>query len=181
MRREQASPRMGDASPRLGAAPPCSPGALAKAAAPRGSSSESGADFCHLHQPSRHLSTTDSKTRPHPSPPTLQPPNPPTMPPLRPPTHLLKRTSLLFPPHPTRHVPRSARTLASTHPPDVSEHPSPDTASHESHYDPPSGWLFGVPPGEKYKNEGWENTWVYGFWGSLLFGVVAYAYKPDTS
>ncbi|CAD6569839.1 MAG: hypothetical protein ASARMPREDX12_003095 [Alectoria sarmentosa] len=63
----------------------------------------------------------------------------------------------------------------------VSEHPSPDTASHESHYDPPSGWLFGVPPGEKYKNEGWENSWVYGFWGSLLLGIVAYAYKPDTS
>ncbi|MCJ1273584.1 hypothetical protein MMC21_001377 [Puttea exsequens] len=76
--------------------------------------------------------------------------------------------------HPTR-------TLASTHPPEVSEHPSPDTASHESHYDPPSGWLFGVPPGQKYEKEGWETTWVYGFWGSLLFGVVAYAYKPDTS
>ena len=73
------------------------------------------------------------------------------------------------------------RTHASTHPPDVSEHPSPDTASHDSHFDPPSGWLFGVPPGEKYKEEGWEKTWVYGFWGSLLFGVVAYAYKPDTS
>ena len=73
------------------------------------------------------------------------------------------------------------RTNASTHPPDVSEHPSPDTASHDSHFDPPSGWLFGVPPGEKYKEEGWEKTWVYGFWGSLLFGVVAYAYKPDTS
>ncbi|KAK3176401.1 hypothetical protein OEA41_007724 [Lepraria neglecta] len=73
------------------------------------------------------------------------------------------------------------RSLASTHPSDVSEHPSPDTASHESHYDPPTGWLFGVPPGEKYKEEGWEKTWVWGFWGSLAFGVVAYAYKPDTS
>ncbi|KAM0794592.1 ESSS subunit of NADH:ubiquinone oxidoreductase-domain-containing protein [Usnea florida] len=109
------------------------------------------------------------------------------MPPLRPPTHLSRPPSLFFS-HPTRYsslpLPRpfsASRTLASTHPPDVSEHPSPDTASHESHYDPPSGWLFGVPPGEKYKNEGWENTWVYGFWGSLALGVVAYAYKPDTS
>ncbi|CAF9934089.1 hypothetical protein IMSHALPRED_009587 [Imshaugia aleurites] len=108
------------------------------------------------------------------------------MPPLRPPIHLSRPTSLLFSQHPARHFPPprpspAARTLASTHPPDASEHPSPDTASHESHYDPPSGWLFGVPPGEKYKNEGWENTWVYGFWGSLLLGIVAYAYKPDTS
>ena len=72
------------------------------------------------------------------------------------------------------------RTLASSshHPPEASEH---SDSQHESHYDPPSGWLFGVPPGEKYQKEGWENTWVYGFWGSILFGVVAYAYKPDTS
>ncbi|MCJ1252562.1 hypothetical protein MMC24_000368 [Lignoscripta atroalba] len=54
-------------------------------------------------------------------------------------------------------------------------------AHHEDHYDPPSGWLFGVPPGEKYKKEGWENIWVYGFFGSLLMAVVAYAYKPDSS
>jgi len=53
--------------------------------------------------------------------------------------------------------------------------------AHGSHYDPPSGWLFGVPPDEKYKKEGWENIWVYGFWGSLGLAVVAYAYKPDSS
>ncbi|KAF2496746.1 hypothetical protein BU16DRAFT_447543, partial [Lophium mytilinum] len=51
----------------------------------------------------------------------------------------------------------------------------------EDHYDPPSGWLFGVRPGEKYQNEGWEKVWVYGFFGSLALGVVGYAYKPDTS
>ncbi|MCJ1407003.1 hypothetical protein MMC19_001073 [Ptychographa xylographoides] len=56
-----------------------------------------------------------------------------------------------------------------------------DHGAHESHYDPPSGWLFGIPPGETYKKEGWENVWVYGFWGSLGLAVVAYAYKPDTS
>jgi len=53
--------------------------------------------------------------------------------------------------------------------------------AHEDHYEPPSGWLFGVPPGEKYKTEGWEAIWVYGFWGSLALAVVAYAFKPDTS
>jgi hypothetical protein len=37
-----------------------------------------------------------------------------------------------------------------------------------------------VRPGEKYQNEGWEKVWVYGFFGSLALGVVAYAYKPDT-
>lgn len=55
-----------------------------------------------------------------------------------------------------------------------------DTHAHEDHYDQPSGWLFGVKPGEKYENEGWENMWYYGFFGSLLFGVVGYCYKPDT-
>ena len=52
--------------------------------------------------------------------------------------------------------------------------------AHEDHYDPPNGWLFGVKPGEKYENEGWENVWFYGFFGSMLFGVVGYCYKPDT-
>ena len=109
---------------------------------------------------------------------------PPPMPPHRPlhitclaPQLLQTSTRRLGP----IYLQQQQRTHASTHPPDVSEHPSPDTASHDSHFDPPSGWLFGVPPGEKYKEEGWEKTWVYGFWGSILFGVVAYAYKPDTS
>jgi hypothetical protein len=52
--------------------------------------------------------------------------------------------------------------------------------AHEDHYDPPGGWLFGVKPGQQYENEGWENVWFYGFFGSLLFGVVGYCYKPDT-
>ncbi len=54
-------------------------------------------------------------------------------------------------------------------------------SSSSSHYDPPSGWLWGVPPGEKKEKEGWEGMWVYGMYGSLLVGVVAYAYKPDSS
>lgn len=51
----------------------------------------------------------------------------------------------------------------------------------ESHYDPPTGWLFGVKPGEKYQKEGWENIFIYGFFGSVLFGGVGYAFKPDSS
>ncbi|KAB5566570.1 ESSS subunit of NADH:ubiquinone oxidoreductase-domain-containing protein [Coniochaeta sp. 2T2.1] len=54
-------------------------------------------------------------------------------------------------------------------------------ASHGSQYDPPTGWLFGVKPGEKYKPEGWENIFFYGFCGSLAVFAVAYAFKPDTS
>ncbi|KAF7160944.1 hypothetical protein CNMCM5623_006506 [Aspergillus felis] len=54
-------------------------------------------------------------------------------------------------------------------------------ADHGNHYDPPTGWLFGVKPGQKYVKEGWENIWYYGFIGSLLAGGVAYIFKPDTS
>jgi len=46
--------------------------------------------------------------------------------------------------------------------------------------DPPTGWLFGVKPGEQYQKEGWEGVWYWGFFGSLAFAVVAYAFKPDT-
>jgi hypothetical protein len=54
-------------------------------------------------------------------------------------------------------------------------------ADHGDHYDPPTGWLFGVKPGQKYVKEGWENIWYYGFIGSLLAAGVAYIFKPDTS
>lgn len=53
-------------------------------------------------------------------------------------------------------------------------------SSHEDHYDPPGGWLWGIKPGEKYEKEGWENVWYYGFFGSMAFGVIGYCYKPDT-
>lgn len=52
--------------------------------------------------------------------------------------------------------------------------------SHEEHYDPPGGWLWGIKPGEKSEKEGWENILYYGFFGSLAFGVIGYCYKPDT-
>lgn len=48
-------------------------------------------------------------------------------------------------------------------------------------YDPPTGWLFGVRPGEKYKKEGWEELMFYGFGGSLVLFAIACAFKPDTS
>ena len=70
--------------------------------------------------------------------------------------------------------PALRKTLSSTPPRKAEE------AHHEDHYDPPSGWLWGVKPGEKYEPEGWENVWFYGFFGSLLFGIVGYCYKPDT-
>ena len=52
---------------------------------------------------------------------------------------------------------------------------------HEDMYDPPTGWLFGVPPGEKPKKEGWETISYIGIVGVLFGAGVAYAYKPDTS
>lgn len=123
------------------------------------------------------------------------------MPPFRPPTRALHAsTTSSMPkssarlPLPSRLVPcQKSRTLASSSTtPASSESAQHGEASthedshggphgHESHYDPPGGWLFGVKPGEKYQKEGWENAFVYGFWGSLLVTAVAYAYKPDTS
>ncbi|KAJ5815004.1 hypothetical protein N7474_006781 [Penicillium riverlandense] len=54
-------------------------------------------------------------------------------------------------------------------------------ADHGDHYDPPTGWLFGVKPGQKYEKEGWEGVWYWGFIGSLVVAGVAYVFKPDTS
>ena len=74
----------------------------------------------------------------------------------------------------TNTVARTSRPFTSTALRKAGDH------AHDDHFDPPGGWLFGVKPGEKYENEGWENVWFYGFYGSLLFGVVGYCYKPDT-
>ena len=79
----------------------------------------------------------------------------------------------------------STRALSSSPAHQSAEHGSNDHGGHggghESHYDPPGGWLWGIPPGEQYQKEGWENTFVYGYCGTLLIGLVLYAYKPDTS
>jgi hypothetical protein len=74
---------------------------------------------------------------------------------------------------PTTTTATTTRAFSST--------PKQLASSHESQYDPPTGWLFGVKPGEKYKNEGWEPLFFYGFCGSLIVFAVAYAFKPDTS
>jgi hypothetical protein len=37
-----------------------------------------------------------------------------------------------------------------------------------------------VPPGQKYKKEGWEGIMFWGFGGSLVAATIAYVYKPDT-
>ncbi|KAK0707476.1 NADH:ubiquinone oxidoreductase 11.6kD subunit [Lasiosphaeris hirsuta] len=58
---------------------------------------------------------------------------------------------------------------------------TPRVSGGGAQYDPPTGWLFGVKPGEKYEKEGWENLFFYGFYGSLGVFAVAYAFKPDTS
>ena len=50
-----------------------------------------------------------------------------------------------------------------------------------AHYDEPTGWLFGVKPGEKYKPEGWEKPFFWGFCGSLIVFACVYPFKPDTS
>lgn len=68
----------------------------------------------------------------------------------------------------------SARALSTTTPLRAADH------GHESHYDQPTGWLFGVKPGEKYQKEGWEGIWYWGFYGSFALATVAYAFKPDT-
>ncbi|TVY16487.1 hypothetical protein LARI1_G004710 [Lachnellula arida] len=73
----------------------------------------------------------------------------------------------------------SASASASAKAGDAHEHVHEE--HHEDQYDPPTGWLFGVKPGEKAPVEGWENIWVYGFFGSLVAGAVGYAFKPDTS
>ena len=56
----------------------------------------------------------------------------------------------------------------------------PVQGGHGPSFDPPSGWLFGVKPGEKYQKEGWEGVWYWGFYGSFAVAIVAYAFKPDT-
>jgi hypothetical protein len=47
-------------------------------------------------------------------------------------------------------------------------------------WDPPTGWLWGIKPGEKPEAEGWEwPMWV--FCGSLVATGIALAFKPDTT
>ncbi|PNS19015.1 hypothetical protein CAC42_6110 [Sphaceloma murrayae] len=59
--------------------------------------------------------------------------------------------------------------------------PLRSASSHEDHYDPPGGWLWGQDPSKPHQKEEWENAYVYGFFGAMAFLVVGYCYKPDTS
>lgn len=56
-----------------------------------------------------------------------------------------------------------------------------DHGGHDSHYDAPGGWLWGVPPGEKREREGWEIPFFTMYCGSIVVAVVAYSMKEDTS
>eukprot|EP00127_Corallochytrium_limacisporum_P002421 Clim_evm62s119 gene=Clim_evmTU62s119 len=44
----------------------------------------------------------------------------------------------------------------------------------------PNGFLFGEPPGPR-KWETWEYIWYVGFYGSIVYGIIAYNFRPDTS
>jgi len=72
------------------------------------------------------------------------------------------------------------RSLSTTPTHQLSYTPIRRGGGHESHYEPPSGWLWGVPPGTKPEKEGWEAIWTWGFFGSIGVLVVGYAFKPDT-
>ncbi|KAK8053487.1 hypothetical protein PG996_012788, partial [Apiospora saccharicola] len=91
----------------------------------------------------------------------------------------------------TERCPRSARkpppgrlALSPRHrtlPPELSLRRPPGPPATVPSTTPPSGWLFGVKPGEKYQKEGWETPFYYGFCGTFALAAIAYAFKPDTS
>jgi hypothetical protein len=90
------------------------------------------------------------------------------MPLIRPSTSALKHTK----PRPTStRIPSTKRPLSTT---------AARPAGHAQHFDPPTGWLWGVPPGTKPKKESWENLMIYGYCGSFVVAGIAYVYKPDT-
>ncbi|KAF2866257.1 ESSS subunit of NADH:ubiquinone oxidoreductase-domain-containing protein [Massariosphaeria phaeospora] len=96
------------------------------------------------------------------------------MPPIAP-LRAAARSTALTTARPTLQYPLNFRSFSQSQP------RKSGGGGHESQYDPPSGWLFGVKPGEKYQKEGWEGVWHWGFYGSFAVAIVAYAFKPDTS
>ncbi|PWI68980.1 hypothetical protein PCL_01365 [Purpureocillium lilacinum] len=83
-----------------------------------------------------------------------------------------------------RHAARAARCtrqpIASSRTFSVSARRQGGGHGSESQFDPPTGWLWGIKPGEKAETEGWE--WpMYLFCGSLLATGIALAFKPDTT
>ena len=90
-------------------------------------------------------------------------------------------------PKPTTRFPRLSRpclssTTATTTTPAGARSLSATPARYSGHVeqDPPTGWLWGIPPGQKYKNEGWEHLAYWGIGGTFLLTSIAYAFKPDT-
>lgn len=78
---------------------------------------------------------------------------------------------------------RAARALALRSP-RVATRPFATTMKKRgggSSYEPPTGWLWGVKPGEKPEKEGWENLMFYVYIPSFVLAVVALAFKPDNS
>ncbi|SPO05041.1 uncharacterized protein DNG_07726 [Cephalotrichum gorgonifer] len=74
----------------------------------------------------------------------------------------------------TLQTPRVARPFSTTLRRTGGDH-------HGSPYEPPTGWLWGVKPGEKVEKEGWEFGMLYVFIPSCILLAVALAFKPDTS
>ena len=70
-------------------------------------------------------------------------------------------------------------TPSPTHKGTDGGHPGGDHG-HESHYDPPGGWLWGIRPGEKYEKEGWEGVMYWGYALPIVVAVVFYVNKEDT-
>ncbi|KAF8932004.1 Ndufb11, NADH dehydrogenase 1 beta subcomplex subunit [Dissophora ornata] len=55
---------------------------------------------------------------------------------------------------------------------------------HAEGYNQPTGYLFGekpLPAGTKRVKEDWENIFMYGLMGSMVFGTALVYYKPDTN
>ncbi|KAL3962555.1 hypothetical protein ACCO45_004078 [Purpureocillium lilacinum] len=99
----------------------------------------------------------------------------------RPSANPLPRTSPNGPP-PTRRALRACtrQPIASSRTFSVSARRQGGGHGSESQFDPPTGWLWGIKPGEKAETEGWE--WpMYLFCGSLLATGIALAFKPDTT
>jgi len=61
------------------------------------------------------------------------------------------------------------------------KHKHEDGHHDDGPFEPPTGWLWGVRPGEKPKREGWEPFFYYGFILPLVLCGIGYAFKPDDS
>ncbi|KAF4818081.1 hypothetical protein CGCTS75_v012124 [Colletotrichum tropicale] len=76
---------------------------------------------------------------------------------------------------------RAARAIKTTAPSTRAFSVTARRAGGGSDFDPPSGWLWGVKPGEKYEKEGWELPFYTLFCGGIIATGVVLAFKPDTS